>query len=96
MVAPRTGTERRLTDIWKEVMAVKEVGIHDDFFKIGGDSLLATRLTARIAAAFDLEIPLARFLQTPTVEGLAEVVAEAGRARAQEMERILAELEAQP
>jgi amino acid adenylation domain-containing protein len=96
MVAPRTETERRVTDIWKEVLAVKEVGIHDNFFEIGGHSLLATRLTARIAAAFDLEIPLARFFQTPTVEGLAEIVAEAGRARAQEMERILAELEAQP
>jgi amino acid adenylation domain-containing protein len=94
-VAPRTPIEELLSLIWCEVLHLDRIGIHDNFFDLGGHSLVATRVRARIAAAFDLEISLARVFQTPTVEGLAEAVAEAGRARAQDMERIVAELEAQ-
>jgi amino acid adenylation domain-containing protein len=95
IVAPRAETERMLTDIWREVLGVKEVGVHDNFFDLGGHSLLAARVIARIARAFELEISLARFFRAPTVEGLAEAIAEAGRASARDMERLLEELEPQ-
>jgi non-ribosomal peptide synthetase component F/acyl carrier protein len=73
--APRSDVERRLADIWAEVLKLPRVGIHDDFFQIGADSLVATRVVARVYAEFGVEIPLRVFFQVdPTVEGLAGAI----------------------
>ena len=71
-VAPRTDLERRIAQICGQVTGLEEVGIDDNFFtELGGNSLLATQLVARIRAAMDIEIPLTLLFQTPTVRGLA-------------------------
>lgn len=70
--APRDTIERLLVGLWNEVLGRDDVGINDDFFAIGGYSLLATRLFARIEAATGERIPVSVLFQAPTVAMLAE------------------------
>jgi acyl carrier protein len=73
-VAPRTPTEARLVELYMNVLALDKVGIHDDFFELGGDSILATRLASRVRRTFDAEMPLREIFWHPTVFELAEVI----------------------
>jgi acyl carrier protein len=73
-VAPRTPVEEGLAEIWGQVLGVEQVGIHDNFFELGGHSLLATQVIARLQAAFQVEVPLRRLLEAPTVADLATYV----------------------
>jgi thioesterase domain-containing protein/aryl carrier-like protein len=70
-VAPRDAVELELTHIWKDLLGRESVGVRDDFFLVGGHSLLAVRLLARIRDAFGQEVPLAAFYQNPTIEQIA-------------------------
>ncbi|MEO1561265.1 MAG: amino acid adenylation domain-containing protein, partial [Cyanobacteria bacterium J06632_19] len=69
-IAPRNHTEETIANIFGEVVKVQNVGIHDDFFSLGGNSLLATQLISRLKVAFDLEIPLGLIFESPTVAQL--------------------------
>jgi thioesterase domain-containing protein/acyl carrier protein len=69
--APRTSTESRLAELWCQVLRLPSVGVHDNFFQLGGDSLLATRLAVQIHELFSIELPLARMLTDPTIEAVA-------------------------
>ncbi|KAA8785739.1 amino acid adenylation domain-containing protein [Paenibacillus amylolyticus] len=74
-VQPRTELEEIISGIWKDVFGVSRVGIQDDFFELGGYSLLAMKIVALIRKATQVELPLQALFQAPTVEGLAETVA---------------------
>lgn len=73
----RNGTSRgdpielRLKDLYTQILGVQDVGLQDDFFELGGQSLLAVRLLTRIEKEFHKVIPLANFFQAPTIERLA-------------------------
>lgn len=75
VVAPQTETERRLTDIWKEVLEVKEVGIYDDFFELGGHSLGAVRVLTRVRSGFGVDLDVGDFFGAPTVAHMAKLIA---------------------
>ncbi|MDX2086542.1 MAG: amino acid adenylation domain-containing protein [Kofleriaceae bacterium] len=86
-VAPRDEAEEAIAQIWRTLLGAERVGVHDDFFALGGHSLLGTRLISRIRAELAVEVPLRILFETPTVAGLAaEVVqrraASAGERRA--------------
>lgn len=75
--APRTPVEETLADIWSEVLGVEPVGIHDNFFQLGGDSLLATQVVSRLRRAFGVQLPLGILFDAPTVAGQAVMILEA-------------------
>ena len=73
-VAPRTSTEQALAGIWQAVLKVPEVGAHDSFFDIGGHSLLAAQVMARIRQQLAVELPIRTLFDLPTLEALATEV----------------------
>jgi len=74
--APETPTEVALAEMWTEVLKLDRVGISDDFFEVGGNSLSATRLVARINRAFDTSIPVRKVFERKTVADLALLIEE--------------------
>jgi acyl carrier protein len=88
--------EKLVADLWQEILRVEPISIDDRFLELGGDSILAGRITARLCAQFAIELPMPVLFATPTVAGIAEVIA---RKTAQipddaELERYLAAIEA--
>jgi acyl transferase domain-containing protein/thioesterase domain-containing protein len=73
-VAPRDPVERELAVLWQELLGVSEVGIHDDFFELGGQSLIAVRMFHRIGKKYGVELPLATLFEAPTIAHAAAVV----------------------
>ncbi|HEY0603974.1 MAG TPA: amino acid adenylation domain-containing protein [Herpetosiphonaceae bacterium] len=73
-VAPRNATETVLAEILAEVLGVERVGIHDDFFALGGHSLNATQIMVRVREIFRTEIATAAIFDTPTVAGFAQAL----------------------
>ncbi|MFL5347180.1 MAG: amino acid adenylation domain-containing protein [Hyalangium sp.] len=76
-VAPRTPTEQALAAIWKECLSLDRVGLHDDFFALGGHSLRALQVTARIRQHFQVDVPLRSFFSHPTLAGLVDLLSQA-------------------
>jgi thioesterase domain-containing protein len=72
---PSTQLEEQLCEIWQDLLKVDHVGIHDDFFELGGRSLLAVRLFARIEMLTGKRVPVVTIFQSPTIAGLAERIA---------------------
>src|SRR5262249_17787702 len=66
-VAPRSGDEAVIAAAWAEVLGCERIGIHDNFFALGGTSLLALRLTTRLRRALDTQLSLGALLAAPTV-----------------------------
>jgi amino acid adenylation domain-containing protein len=73
-VAPRSPIEREITDVWCEILGLERVGIYDNFFDLGGHSISATQIVARLQRIFDLDLTSATLLVNPTVAGMAEVI----------------------
>jgi len=73
-MAPRTPLEDQVTRIWAEVLHLDRVGIYDDFFAIGGNSLLAAQLIARLRQHFPVDLPLRSLLETPTIAELTQTL----------------------
>ena len=73
-VGPRDFLELRLIRIWEELLNVRPIGLHDDFFQVGGYSLLAIRLIAEIKEQLGIDLPLAMLYDKTTVEQLAVVL----------------------
>src|SRR5262245_59712423 len=65
--APRTFLEKCLTGIWSQLLEVDQVGIFDDFFRLGGDSLLAAQLVVILLQRFGFHMPLAALTQAPMI-----------------------------
>ncbi len=74
VAAPRDPIEQTLVQIWSRILRVRSIGIHDNFFELGGHSLLAVRIVAEIEAVAKKRLPLATFLQAPTISDLADVL----------------------
>jgi acyl carrier protein len=70
-VAPRTPMEQKLAEIFCTALGMDQVSVTDDFEELGGDSLMAVRICADIEAAFDVSVPIAFIVNSPTIERLA-------------------------
>jgi len=69
-VAPRTETEEKIASIWSEVLQFSPVGVHDNFFQLGGHSLMAIQVISRVRKHFQVELPLRVLFENPTVSEL--------------------------
>ena len=74
IVEPRNDVERALVETWRELLRVERIGVDDDFFALGGDSLRTMPLVSRIKQRFGVELPLSAVFQSPTVAQLAKLV----------------------
>ena len=92
---PTNPTEQAVADIWTEVLGLERVGVNDNFFDLGGHSLIATQIIARIRNHFRVQLPLHGFLETPTVAGLAEKIAQCPvcETEDEQLAKLLAEIE---
>ncbi|HKV08968.1 MAG TPA: SDR family NAD(P)-dependent oxidoreductase, partial [Thermoanaerobaculia bacterium] len=68
---PEIEDHRRLAALWRELLGLDEVGIHDDFFQLGGHSLLGLQLLSRLQSAFGAEVPLRTLFDAPTIAELS-------------------------
>ena len=73
-VPPRSSTERALAGIWSALLERASVGVHDDFFAVGGHSLLAAQLVAQIDKRLGVEVPLRAVFERPTIAALAAAI----------------------
>jgi acyl carrier protein len=76
---PEGETEQAIAGIWRDVLGLSQISRHDDFFNLGGHSILATRMVSRLRQALAVELPLATLFETRTIAGLAAVIDRHGR-----------------
>jgi phthiocerol/phenolphthiocerol synthesis type-I polyketide synthase E len=94
--APGDPVEARIVEIWQELLGVDRIGVDDDFFLLGGNSLAGLQILSRLRADFDVELPLKSFFEARTVAAMAvEIRREQEKAgfEKQRLEEILAEIE---
>ena len=78
-IPPRDSTERKLVQLWEEVLGIRPISVTANFFELGGRSILAARLFTRILRTFGEELPLSTLFRSPTVEQLAKELQASGR-----------------
>jgi acyl transferase domain-containing protein/thioesterase domain-containing protein/aryl carrier-like protein len=74
-VAPRTPLEQELSELWSQLLGVTSIGVHDDFFELGGQSLIAVRLFSRIRKRYRVDLPLSTLFEAPTIAQCATIIA---------------------
>jgi acyl carrier protein len=95
-VAPHNSTQAKLERIWAEVLFLDRVGIHDNFFDLGGHSLAASSVISRVIKSFQLELPVKALFDAPTIAEMAKVILgnDAKRATEENLKLGLDEIEA--
>ncbi len=73
-IAPRSQTERELAEVWGQLLQIERIGVRDNFFDLGGHSLMATQLASRIINRFAVDLKLQDIFNAPTIEGLAPLI----------------------
>ena len=94
-VAPEGANQESLAAIWAEVLGLEKVGVQDNFFDLGGHSLMVIKVLSRIREELGTEIPVSTMFQNPTIHDLAEamVASQIGQTDDDELRRMLEELE---
>ena len=75
-VAPETELEQRIAAVWQTVLGFEQIGVEDNFFDLGGDSLVAIQVASRLKEALNMDFPVAKLYQALTVRSLAQVLSE--------------------
>lgn len=94
-VPPESEIERAVAEIWQELFGGPRIGLHDNFFELGGNSLVAIQLVSQLRRAFQVELPLSRLFESPTIAGLATAISEIQHRgkESEEIEHMLEEIE---
>jgi len=74
--APQTALHEVLSKVWAESLGIEQVGIEDDFFELGGASVVATQIVSRLRQMFQVDLPAILLFDTPTIEKLARYMIE--------------------
>ena len=80
-VPPRSDVEAGLANIWCQVLRIPSIGVYDNFFDLGGDSVLAAQVISRVRASFKVELSFLTFFDAPTLASMAESIASGKRTR---------------
>jgi acyl-CoA synthetase (AMP-forming)/AMP-acid ligase II/acyl carrier protein len=75
-VAPEGPVQEMLVDVWQAVLGLAHIGVHDNFFQLGGHSLLGTRMISRLHREYDIDLPLRTLFERPTIAALADLIEE--------------------
>ena len=94
LIAPRDETESSIARIWHDVLGREIPSVRTDFFALGGHSLLALRMLAAIRSKFGVEVPARALFATPTIEGLAAFLRDAGGKRPAEKQGTMIQIQA--
>ncbi|MCE9604697.1 MAG: methenyltetrahydromethanopterin cyclohydrolase [Planctomycetia bacterium] len=73
-VAPRNDLEREIVDVWQQVLKSERIGVRDNFFEVGGHSLLAAQLVWNLRSRYSIDVPLRKLFENPTVAGIARLI----------------------
>jgi acyl transferase domain-containing protein/thioesterase domain-containing protein/aryl carrier-like protein len=73
-IAPKNDLEQKLVNIWQDFLGIQQVGIYDDYFELGGDSLLAVQLISQLRTNLKIELSTKNLIETPTIAGLATLI----------------------
>jgi acyl transferase domain-containing protein/acyl carrier protein len=94
-VPPSSQLEQSVACLWQELLGIEAVGLHDNFFDLGGNSLTGIQLMSRLRQTFLLELPMNRLFESPTVAGLAAAISEVQlqEKEREELERLIREIE---
>jgi acyl carrier protein len=101
-LAPRTSIEEELAHLWSDMLSIEwdgalsPIGVNDNFFELGGHSLLATQIISRVRETYQVDLPIRRVFENPTIAGLSEIISQTlmDSVDSSEIETILNELEA--
>jgi aryl carrier-like protein len=74
LVLPRNPTEQQLADMWSELLGLRQVSIHDNFFDLGGHSLLLTQLASRMRNTMSVDVPLRSLFESPTILEMGQLL----------------------
>ncbi len=88
IAAPDGDVEQRLVEIWEDLLGVSPIGVHDNFFEMGGHSLMATRVIARVEQSHGVRLPLREIFNAPTIRQLAGLVTAALEAQGAPMDAV--------
>lgn len=93
-IAPRNPIEHELAQIWADLLGLEQIGVHDNFFNLGGNSVLGIQVSSRVSESFHVELPLRTLFELPTVASLAISIiqAQAAQLDSGEIEELLTEL----
>ncbi|GJL56404.1 MAG: hypothetical protein NPIRA02_35360 [Nitrospirales bacterium] len=83
-VVPRTNVEQVIAEVWRDLLHVRDIGIHDNFFDLGGNSLLLTQVKSQLQRVLHRDIAVMNFFQYPTISGLAEFLTKSDVQRSSE------------
>ncbi len=73
-VEPETDLQKQIAGIWQKLLGISRIGIYDDFFDLGGNSLMGTQLISELRAEFQVELPLRSLFEDPTISGVAKII----------------------
>ncbi len=73
-VAPQDQLQQQIAEIWSAMLGIEQIGIHDNLFELGGDSLLGVQMLSKVRTDFEVELPPAAFFKEPTILALSELV----------------------
>lgn len=73
---PQSEVEKKVAQIWAEALGLKEIGLNDNFFDLGGHSFLATQIASKLSKEFNFEVPILAFFEKPTIATLAKLISQ--------------------
>lgn len=90
-VAPTSELQEQMAEIWQEVLGLEPIGIRDNFFQIGGDSIISIRLISRLNKIFEINLQVGQLYESNTIESLSQLI-ESGSAKQEEQQQLREEI----